>query len=96
MTAHYDVDMRLFIRSQKDWLCPYKLGGCVCPKCNQSRENYDFKLTLQASNNSAVMNSNQSPPNQKQTTACGNERESNKEGGVTGKAARPEDELNNN
>ena len=34
MGTYYNDDMRQVIRSQKDWLCPYKVGACVCHKCN--------------------------------------------------------------
>jgi len=40
MIVNYTEDMRKIIRTQKDWLCPYKVSACVCHKCNQVRENY--------------------------------------------------------
>ena len=40
MRANYNEDLRRVIRTQKDWLCPYKVSACVCHKCNQVRENY--------------------------------------------------------
>lgn len=44
MRTHYNLDLRQVIHTQKDWLCPYKLAGCVCPKCNQAKENYTNSL----------------------------------------------------
>lgn len=30
MGNHYKEDMRQILHSEKDWLCPYKMGACIC------------------------------------------------------------------
>lgn len=34
MVTHYNEDLKRILRFEKDWLCPYKVGACICHKCN--------------------------------------------------------------